>query len=173
LGLKRIVDPDTKENILVIDTSGKYKSLKDVATRVLVTRNNIFYWDEHDNVATRTISSHIAITVGSHDINKFFGFLLHWLWVIVLPFCVLIAFVYRVAETVLYALIGKLIAAVSRVQLAYVQSIRIAVVALTPVIVIGTVFNWANIRFTHELGVLFLVAMAYLIFAVRANATQG
>ena len=71
----------------------------------------------------------------------------------------------------IYAVLGKLFGSIFRVSLTFGQIITIAMVAITPVIVLSTIFELFGLSFPYESLFYFLLAMIYLIYGIKANKT--
>lgn len=73
-------------------------------------------------------------------------------------------------QILIYGAVGLLFAMMMNARLGYAALVRLAAVAITPAILIDTVFDLtgAQIRFSGWL--FFALEMGYLAFAVKANA---
>lgn len=79
-------------------------------------------------------------------------------------------FLYRTLQAVIYAVGGLVFAAWLKIRLPYGVLLRLTCVALTPGIIIGTLFAWLGISFGLLGTVLFLISQGYLFFAVQSLA---
>ncbi|MCB0293271.1 MAG: DUF1189 family protein, partial [Calditrichaeota bacterium] len=66
--------------------------------------------------------------------------------------------------------IALLFAALLKTQLKYTVAIRLAVMAITPVLILDMLRSIFDITVPHPWVVAFLIAMAYLFFAVYVNS---
>jgi hypothetical protein len=82
---------------------------------------------------------------------------------------VIVSFIFRILQSLVYAVFGKLFAAISSIPITYVQIVRIAMVALTPVIILGTILELAHVWFPGEMLCFFIIAMFYVIYGIYAN----
>ena len=102
-----------------------------------------------------------TITRWMHTAKKFL--------VLLYPFALLSSYVYRIIQALIYAAVGLLFASSCKVSLSYGALLRLAVVAMTPCIIIKTVFALADIDLPCVVGLLYLViTLAYLYFGVYA-----
>jgi hypothetical protein len=167
-----ITDPDNKEEVIaIIDTSGKYVDFSNAPKDavILVTQTKTYFLDKSKNVKENTIPKNLTLDVSpekiKHAVIKFVG----WSWVLLLPALLLGSFAYRLLQALVYAIIGKFFAALSGVRLTYTEVLKLSMVAVTPSIVLGTLIDWFNLSFPFAWLVCFIVAMGYLIFAIRSN----
>ncbi len=80
------------------------------------------------------------------------------------------SFLLCAVQSLVYAFIGKLLAVLNRVTLTYAQLVRIAIVAMTPTLLIDTVQKLTCTGIPAWALVSFVLSLAYLLFGVRANA---
>lgn len=166
-----IMDPDSGNVLVVIDTTGAITSLEETKAQALVTRTGAIY--RKSAVETRTFSfseiDHFVLTrdriYGWLDVGK------RYAAPVLYPFCVLGSFVFRILQALLYAAIGLLIARILKTDRSYDDLLRLAVVAVTPVIIAGTLLDLAGIVLPFAGLWFFLVAMGYLTFGIRAAAS--
>ncbi len=164
-------DLDTKEVIAIIDTSGKYANLQGSKAKILVTKNVIFYRDNEDPglIKMREIPPSLSLAINPTKVKETVIHWVGWTWLILFPFLLLVSFIYRLFQAVCYAVLGKIFAAVSSTSLHYVNILQLSMVTITPVIVLGTIFDLVSVRFNHQWLFYFMLAMGYLIFAIMAN----
>lgn len=94
-------------------------------------------------------------------------------WIVLVTYLVLIpfGFIFCVLQSLIYGLLGMLIASLSRIQMSYGTLVRLSTIALTPVLLTDSllkVFDW-NIESWSLLAVV--ITICYLTFAIRANST--
>lgn len=163
-----IENGETKEIITIIDTSGKYKSLEDIKTPVLITKNKVFYSDDNNTVKIYTIPTSIETDIVPAKIKEVMLKMINWLWVLIFPVALVISFFYRVLQSIFYAIIGKLFAMAANIKIAYVEIVKLSMVSITPTIIISSVMEWFDSWHPHAF-LFFILAMGYLIFAIGAN----
>jgi hypothetical protein len=159
---------DTKEIIVVIDTSGKYTNLDDLKTSFLITKDKVLYSDDNDVVKMYKIPGDFNTDIVPVTIKNVILKMINWLWIILFPVFLMGSFFYRVFQSILYAIIGKLFAVLANIKITYVEIVKLAMVSITPTIIIGSVLEWFGIWFHYSI-VFFILASAYLIFAIGAN----
>jgi len=168
-----IRDPDTDKAWAIIDLTGEYTSLEDTEAAVLLTRRQVLMKRMRGTIEeTRgfDLSTIESFSVTRADIQGWLEAAKVWLAIVFYPFAVVFSFIYRIVQALIYALIGLLIARSLEVTLDYGTLLRLAVVAVTPVIILGTVLSVGSVRVPALWLISFAVAMGYLTFAIKANA---
>ncbi|MEO8400793.1 MAG: DUF1189 family protein [Gammaproteobacteria bacterium] len=163
-----IADPDTKEVFAVIDTSGQFNTLEQAHARMLLTKDTLTYVDNNE-IKIKKLSTDLTLNIDTIKIKETVLRFSGWLWILILPFLLIGSFLYRLVESLLYAVMGKIFAAASNINLPYFDVMKLTIVALTPTIIIGTILAWFSIEFRFQLLFYFVLSMAYMIFAIRAN----
>lgn len=170
----QITDSLTHKPIIIIDTTGKVTSLAGKPdTLMLLTDHNVMI--KTDNNVTRVIDfpvgAHWAVSASSVEKwGEKAGVLLMFAFY---PMALLCSWVYRVLQAIFYGAIGTLgFAELLRVHLDYKTVVRLSSVAVTPVIVIGTILGLFRVVVPHALMLYFLLAMVYLFLAIYANREQ-
>ncbi len=167
-----IIDPETGKTLVLIDTTGTITSLADTDAEGLITKSGV-EWKQND-IATRTTSFEQTTDL-SLDQDMIRG------WVItVMKFsapvlylsALLGSYVYRILQTLLYAAIGILIAYFCKSKRKYVELIRLTVVALTPCLIVQSLFGIAQITIPWADLWYFLAAMGYLLFGIKAASQE-
>lgn len=170
-----IVDPVDQHVIAIIDTSGKYTQLPQGNARILVTKSAVARTDNNQVITIQNIPSTVNFTITPVQTRHVVLKLLDWLWVGFFPFLLLFSLFYRLLQSLFYAAIGTIIARVSGQHLLYSTILKLSIVALTPVIFLNTLFEWIRIVvptygvLPHMGLIYFIIAMLYLVFAIRAN----
>lgn len=163
-----IREPKEDKVIAVIDTTGTITSLDQTEALVLVTRTAGIM--RNSKVETRTFQfaeiknftlDQAMLTTWMEAIRRFTVPVLY-------PLALLGSFSSRIVQTLIYALIGMLLAKWSRTRRPYLSLVRLSVVALTPPIIVETIVLAGGGRLPHAGWVYFVAAMAYLFFGIRA-----
>lgn len=162
--------PENGDILAIIDTTGTIKSLEDPNTICLVTKTKVMW--RQSKVETRTIDlsgvknfvlDNKRIMGWLHTAEKFIAIIMY-------PFALLGSYLYRIVQALIYAAIGLLFALWCKVTLSYAALLRLAVVAVTPCVIINTILSLAGIHLPY-IGLLYLlVALAYLLFGVKASS---
>lgn len=170
-----IKDPEKDETIAIIDTSGQYSSMKDVPekTVLLMTKDTIYYVDNRNTLRVNKLSNTLNLDIVPDKIKSVAVKLVNWLWLIILPVLLITSLVYRIVQALFYGLIGKIFSVIAKVPLTYAQNLKLAMIAVTPAIILATVLDWFNVSFRFEWLVCFLITMAYLVCAINSNRSSS
>lgn len=167
-----IKEPDTQQIIGIIDTSKSYQNLQDIPkyVSIVVTRDSIIYMNKPDSVKIQKIPTTLNYDFHFQKVKQYLvNFLSWWGWMIFFPVLLLLSLVYRLVQAVIYAVLGKIFSALMSVPLAYSKILKIAIVAVTPAIIVSTVLSLLAISLPMEHVGYFILSMAYLIFGIGAN----
>jgi hypothetical protein len=166
-----IKDPKTNETIAIIDTTGTYTDINKEKTLLLITPTEVISKPKPGEVRIDQIPTNVTGKFDPQDVNQTLKKYLPYSWIFIFPIAVILSFIYRLIQSLIYGIIGKFISAISRVPLTYGQIVLIMMVAITPVIVLATIFDVFGITFNYQLLLYFILAMIYLIFGILANKT--
>lgn len=160
--------PDSNDIIAVIDTTGSIESPEDANAFLLLTNNSIITRQSDFETRTFDLSQVKSFTVSGDGIMKFLYVTKKFLAIILYPIALLGSYVYRIIQALIFAAIGLLFASMCKVSLSYGALLRLAVVAMTPCMIVKTVFGLAGVYFPC-IGLLYIViTLAYLYFGVYA-----
>lgn len=166
-----VVVPETKETLMVIDTSGKYKSLADADTDYLITESSVITKDG-DVTKVAQIPVSLNTTIIPVVINEHIKSWINFVWIFLLPALALISFFWMVIKSLIYGVIGRLFSAITRSGLTLFQCMSLYCVAVTPSLFAWTLFYDFNILFPHRGLTLFVITIAYLFFAILMNKSK-
>lgn len=167
-----ITDPDTGEVLVVIDTTGTITSLDETEARGLVTRTGLVF--EKSAVETRAFSfAEIEEFVLDQDRLAFWLTSLKRLAApVAYPFALFGSYAVRIIQVLIYAAIGLFFAMLCKSTRTYVQLMRLAVIAVTPCIIVKTILMVSHAQLPMAGLWYFLAAMGYLYFGVMAASRQ-
>lgn len=163
----QIISPDNKKVIAIIDTTGQTTSLEGTDAKVLLTKTDLIY--KHSDVETRTFNLK-SVDNFSIDLKKiviWLGMFDNYFAIALFPFMVMGLFMYRALQLLIYGVIGILFAKLCKADITYKTLFRLSVMAVTPAIIVDTIFQAAGITFPMYGLVFFLIAMIYLFVAVK------
>lgn len=167
-----ISDPSTEKPIIIVDTSGSITSLDDSVAQVLVTKKEIIYKKSTDQIEVYNLPADANWVIDQASIQKWATTAEHWFLWLFYPLMVLCAFIYRVIESLFYALLGMLLMN-GKARLPCIDLLRVTVVALTPVIIISTVLvGLFAISFPFDWLCYFLLSMIYLAFGLSSCKSE-
>jgi len=174
-----INDNDTHERVMVIDTSGQFKTPQEANTPILLTQTTLI--TQTDNQSVKELKSYDIPKSASFTFtpNLFKDYLkAHgvFIWSF-FAFLILIigcigSFFYRVIEAVLYSVLGLIFNAMCHAQLTYMQILSVMLIALTPTIVVATILGFFGISFAFQPLLYFGLAMVYLFYGIYATKSR-
>ena len=163
-----IVDPDSNKPLAIIDTTGRIDSLKDTDALCLLTGNKVIMKKSDFENRTYDLSQVESFAINSEQITGWLQIGKKFMVMVIYPFALLGSYIYRIVQVLIYAAIGLLFASLCNTKLSYASLVRLAVVAVTPCIIVSTALGLTG---TSLPGFLYLVAaLLYLFFAVKSNA---
>jgi len=166
-----IKDPDSGDVIIaIVDTTGTIKSLEDPNTICLLAKTNIMWRQGEFETRTIDLSEVKNFVLDSERISGWLHTARKFLVMAIYPFALLGSYLYRIVQALIYAAIGLLFALWCKVTLSYATLLRLAVVAVTPSVLVKTILGIAGAHLPYA-GLIYLVAaLAYLFFGVHATA---
>ena len=160
--------PDSNEILAIIDTTGKVQSLVNTDALVLLTETELIQRQSNVEYRTYDLSNVEKFALDQDRIMGWLNIIKKVLVPVLYPFAVLGSFLFRIVQALIYAAIGLLFASWCRVRLSYDALIRLAVVAVTPCIIVRTILGVTPINLSMASLWYFLMTMVYLFFAVKA-----
>jgi len=170
-----IKDAKTQDVIAIIDTSGKYTSLEESHAALLITKDTYAHTSDsnYHKIEINTIPTNLNLMITRAQVQQFIPKFMDWMLAIAFPFLLIASLLYRLLQSIVYAIFGKIFAAISGQPLMYSTILKLAMVSITPAIVVCTVLQWAHFILPHIGLMYFALAMIYLIFAIRANRVDS
>lgn len=160
--------PDSNDIIGVIDTTGSIETPEDVNAFFLLTDNSIITRQSDFETREFDLSQVEHFTVSGEGIMKFLHIIKKFLAIILYPILLLSSYVYRIIQALIFAAIGLLFASMCKVSLRYSALLRLAVVAMTPCMIVKTVFGLVGV-YLPCIGLLYIaITLAYLYYGVYA-----
>ena len=160
---------DKGEPVAIIDMTGEYKDLDNTDASVLLTKTKVFTRNRRE---TRIYDLE---AVGSFEVDRvraegWLQMARHWLVPVLIPIVLIGTFILRTIQVLIYAAIGLLFANMLNTHLNYQSLMRLAAVALTPVMMLNLLLEFLpfSIPFWWIIGIV--IGLAYMFFAVRSNS---
>jgi len=161
-----ITDLDSNNPLAIIDTTGQIESLEDTDAFCLLTANKIITQQSDFEIRTYDLSEIEAFALDSERVTAWLHIARKFLAPAIYPFAVFGSYAYRIVQVLIYAAIGLLFASFCKTTLSYATLIRLAVVAVTPCIIVGTILGLAETSIPYFLYIV--AALVYLFFAVKS-----
>jgi hypothetical protein len=168
-----IRDPQKGTPLAIIDTTGKTDSLKGSDAVVLLTKTKLFFRRSPADTRTLDLSEIDTLTIDQTTLYEWIETFLEYFIYVFYPFALLLSFLFRTAEALIFGAIGMLFAKNRGVPMRYQATLSLAVVSMTPAIILDTLYNYADVNIPLWWLINFLIATGYLFFAVKANADAG
>lgn len=168
-----IVDPETNATIFIIDTTGRYTSLRGTDAYGLLTGTEAIIQKSQYETRTFTFENVENFSINAQRITGWLETARKFAIPAMFPFAVAGSFLYRLVQVLIYALLGMLMAVLCKRKLLYLALVRLAVVAVTPCIVVATLLGVFGLRLPFAGLWYFLAAMAYLFFGVWASGNSA
>jgi hypothetical protein len=165
-----IKDPESGVPLIIIDTTGKTDSLKGSEALILLTKTKLFFRRSARDTRTFDLSEIDTLVINQATVYDWIETFLDYFIYVLYPFALLFSFLFRVAEALIFGVIAMLFSRNSRAPLRYRAAFSVAVVSMTPAIILDTLYNYAEITIPFWWLLNSLIALGYLFFAVKANA---
>jgi hypothetical protein len=164
-----ISDPDSNDPFIVIDTSGKYTTLAEAKSTILVTKTEILSGPKPNEIRTNTLPTSLNMTVDAKNINDHIKGFVSYTWLFLFILFLICSFVYRIIQALLYSLFGKIMASLFNVKISFGQTMQLTMVAITPAIFVATIIDYFDMSIPHHLSLYLALSIVYLLFGILAN----
>lgn len=165
-----IKEPSSQEPLVIIDTTGATTSLANQRAGMLLTRSKFIVRQGPSETRAYDLSKIDDFKLDHNRVQRWANQLAQYLATGLYPFILLASYVYRMIQTLIYALIGLLFAKLLHATVDYNALVRLSAFALTPVLLLCTVQEILTLPLTGWWLICLVVAMVYLFLAVKANA---
>lgn len=169
-----INDPDSGNVLAIIDTIGQITSLEGTEAIALLRKNDVLFKKseifKESKLEARTFdfAKITRFTLDQNVITNWLNIAKTFLVPIVFISALVVSYLFRIVQALIYAAVGTLFVSKCNAQIPYVSVLRLAVVAVTPCIIVKTIIHAAGLRFPLE-GLLYLIiTLCYLYFGVKA-----
>jgi uncharacterized protein DUF1189 len=163
-----IKDPDDGTPLAIIDTTGKYETLDNSPARLLVTRSKVIARSDRDT-RIYDLSGVESFYVDRERVEGWLATSKTWFSVVAFPILLISSFALRAIQVLIYALIGMLFARMLNANLDYKTLMRLAAVALTPVLVLNLLIEFVPFSIPLWWLIGTCIGLGYLFFAVKSN----
>ncbi len=168
-----ITDPESGTLLIIIDTTGQITSLDDIEAMLLLTKTKVIVEMGAAETRMYDLSEVDEFYIDQRRINSFLEVLKDWLAIVLYPFAVLLSFLYRIIQVLIYAAIGIVFTKRFNASLNYQTLISLAIISITPVIVLDTIISLLNVPIPFWRLICFLIAMGFLFYAVKVNSEEA
>lgn len=155
--------------IAIIDLTGQHTSLENTTAKLLLTRDHLVFRNR-GNTRTMDLKNVKSFHLDQARAGRWLHFVRTWFTIIFYFAALVFSFIYRTIQALIYALLGMAIASILKVKLDYLILMRLAIVAVTPAIIVDTIHGLWGLHTPLWGPICFVIAMAYLVFGIKANA---
>ena len=171
-----IKNPKDGKVLAIVDFTGKYTNLDDTPAVVLLTRTEVITKQSGRETRSYSLSGVKHFSIDQNRVRRWFQLFVAWFVALITPFVICCSYAFRICQALIYAAVGLAFANSFHVKLAYDTLLRIACVALTPVIIFSIVTDLLPGFRTFPRPILWLIDIAiavwYVSFGVKACATE-
>ena len=178
-----IKDHASGKTVIIIDTNNKIRNFHHNDATILIQKKSISVKDNTTNkISQYYYSNKMNLDIGPKQIKNFIQSSSKWItpltFIIILFAGLILAYIYRIIQILIYALIGKLFCLILKRRMFYESLISLSTICITPAIIISTIASICELSFQFEttlyflileLTFYFLVSMTYLFIAIKAN----
>ena len=164
-----IKDPKKGTPLAILDPGGTIESLDNSTAMLLLTRTKLMFKKDKRETRVYDLSSVKQFTLTREDAQKWLTVVAKWLMIALFPLIVAFSLIYRLLQALLYGWIGSTFAKNLNAPLPYKTLVRLAIVAVTPAILLDTLLDLAHVQSPVWSLVCFGISMGYLLFGIKAN----
>jgi hypothetical protein len=164
-------DTDTNDVLAIIDTTGTVTSIEDPNTFLLLKKDSLIMRQSAFESRTYDLSQVEDFTLSGEVVMRFSQIIAKFAVILMYPIAVLFSYVYRIIQALVYGAIGLLFASSCKVKLPYEALLRLAVVAMTPCIIVATALSFTILHLPIYLYLI--AALLYLFFGVKSIQLDG
>lgn len=167
-----ITVPGEDQPLLIIDTTGEITSLDDTDALFLVTETHMTYKKNETTTETTTLADFPDIAITRETASGFLEVVRKYALPILFPFALILSFISRIVQALVAVAIGMVLTAIFRVQLSFLSVLRIAVLALTPCILIQMILSLIGIPIPGIGLLCIFIVLFYLSLGVWAASRK-
>jgi hypothetical protein len=165
--------PESGVALAVIDTTGQITSLNQTEAVLLLTSDRLAARLNTGQSRVLDLRQIESLRIDRNLVTQWLLNFQNWAPFILFPLSLGISSVLRIAQAMLYGGIGLALAALHRVALPYSALVAVAVMAMTPFLLLDALLVLLAVTLPLWGLIGFLMAMAYLVFGIRATARRA
>lgn len=166
-----IREPRSGKLIAVLDTTGQTPELDAAGPPILLTRTKlIFRQPERSETRVQELKDFEGLHLDRTRLGHWAGLVRKWYAWLLYPAILGVALGLRLVQVAWYAGVGLLVCRSLRVRLGFAALMRVAAVAITPTLLLGTALDWAGAPLPWLFG--FLLEMMYLVLGIQWNRQE-
>jgi Protein of unknown function (DUF1189) len=164
----RIIDPKTNETLVVIDTNASEDDFDRLNTSVLITKTQVIS-NRSSFSRSFNLSDLEGVSIDKESLGRWMDGGIAWTRTLAYPLLVINSWGYRFFQALIFGVIGLIITNSMHAKLPYAAVVRLSVIALTPVIILRTLFDFFSISIPLWWLLAFAITIVYLYQAIKAN----
>ena len=164
----QIYGADGRRIFAVIDTTGKVTSLRQTEAMLLLTQSRLMARIGSGGSRVIDLRPIEKLYLTRDDIGQWLQASLRWAPVVLFPLMLFFSYCLRTVQVLIYGGIGVAMAMLLRRPLPFGATVAVAVMALTPVILVDTLLMFLKLDLPYWDTGSFVVALVYLFFGIRA-----
>ena len=164
----QILGADSQRIFAVIDTSGQVTSLRQTEAMLLLTQSRLMARIGSGNSRVIDLRPIEKLYLTRDDISQWLQASLRWAPIVLYPLMLFFSYCLRTVQILIYGGIGVAVAMLLKRPLPFGATVSVAVMAMTPVILIDTLLMLLKIDLPYWDNGSFVVALVYLFFGIRA-----
>jgi hypothetical protein len=165
-----IKDPKTGTDLAIIDTTGEYETLDYTQAKFLLTKTKLIASKNAGRTETYDLSSVESFHVDHSRVENWLVTAKRWFIPVGYTLALIFSFIFRAIQILIYALVGLLFARILQANLDFKTLMRLAAVAITPVLVLNLLLEFLPLHIPGWILLGIIIELAYLFFAVKVNA---
>lgn len=164
-----IANPDSKETIAIIDTSGQYTDIHKTKAIILITDTQMIAQKSSNETRIYQIPTSVDSVIDPQVVNLSIKNYVGYSWIAMFIVSVIGSFFFRLIQVILYSIIGKIFSAITKVRVTFGQITQITMVALTPAIVARALIDGFNLNYASTSLLCFTLAILYMFYGIWSN----
>jgi hypothetical protein len=167
----QVIQGPSGHAVIVFDPTNQFSKEHMPKAPILFKPTAVYVMEQAGAITAYKYPQDITVAVDANSAHAFAEHVKRW-GIIVLGLGLLLsAYVYRILASLVYSIVGVLIAKGTRSTLHYCGILRIVVMAQTPVIIMSTLGAMFNVYIPHLWIVGVLINLFYITYGIRAAST--
>lgn len=159
-----IRDPRNGHAMVILDTTVPSRPLVDADARLLITRDQMVMRDRDGNTQAQPLADIDGVVVDAAWVMT----MLQAVKVLAVPTTVFLFYFWHLLMALTLAMMGRMYTARLPAQLKPAVCMRLAVLALTPAVVVGSVLRVMDLQLQGWFFVSTMASVAYMLFGIHA-----
>ncbi|MDF7799682.1 DUF1189 family protein [Pontiellaceae bacterium B1224] len=157
--------------LAIIDTSGSMNYIDDATVMVMLTESKLIVRRGRNLFNTFSLSGIESLVLNKHIINGWLNDIQKTISPLSYGIFLMLSYIFAVLAMMLVAVVGLIIANVLHSSLSFKDTMRIAIAAATPAIIVISVTS--ALGFTLPCGIYPAITLLYLIIGIKSCSTQA